>query len=99
MAESRLSESHASTFCTLIDKAATLAAERNDNLHALWTTACAGQPKRFRPFFNRKANALDWRSRVVTIKELRRVEGEMKELLDALERARNAWSIAAISEL
>ena len=91
LATYRLPEPQAATFCGLIDEALKLAIERNDNLHALWTTDDAGRPERYRPFFNRETKALDWRSRPVTIEELHRHEGAMNWLFNTLVQTTKAW--------
>ena len=41
-AKTKLPEPHLTIFCDLIDTAISVAPERNDNLHAMWTTHDAG---------------------------------------------------------
>jgi hypothetical protein len=90
LASKKLPEPHLSTFLNLIDKALSLAPDRNDNLHALWTTDGKGNPVRYRPFFN-KATGLQWRSRPVTIAELNSHASTLLAIYHDVHTARKAW--------
>ena len=90
LAAKGLPEGPLSTFLALIDEVINLAPNRNDNLHALWTTDEKGNSIRYRPFLN-KANGLQWRSRPVTVAELKSNASTLLVLHRAIHRARKAW--------
>jgi hypothetical protein len=98
LAAAKLTEPHRSTFSDLVDKALSLATERNDNLHALWTADGKGKPVRVRPFRDKANKTLDWRSRPATIAEMNSHENSLVQLFRALYAARNAWPPLARTE-
>jgi len=90
LAAQGLSEAHALTFIALIERATTLAEERNDNLHALWT-GIEQKSFRYRPFWNRETKELEWRNDNVAPADLDRLTEALRALGDRLREARAQW--------
>ena len=89
-ADEKLPSEQAETYGKLLDCALALAEQRNDHVHALWTTE-DGQPKRYRLYYDTNKKALGSRNRVVTPEELDRTAAEMQSLVDEIQQMRKTW--------
>jgi hypothetical protein len=88
-AQSKLEANKAGAASKLFDEAETLGNERNDCVHAFWTTNKDGVPLRIRP---KKSDPIDWsRTRTVTLDELRHTYEKIKQLCRALDKERLTW--------
>jgi hypothetical protein len=90
-ANKKLDDPQLSTFHKLMDAALKLAPDRNDTLHAMWTTDGQGEAVRYRPYLGRKQRNLKWRSRPVPLAELHRLEAELLQLWKDIRAQKKAW--------
>lgn len=89
----KLSQTQASAFFELIERAEALAEFRNDSVHALWTTDPNGQPLRIRPKWAKTTKSVDWsRSHVVLLSEVQSNREQIERLYQALEVERKTWA-------
>lgn len=94
-AAKKLSQTQAQYFSELIDRAAVLAAFRNDNVHAAWTTD-NGMPLRIRPKWDRDTRSVDWSgNRAVPVSELQMLRKKIEALYQEIEAQRQTWQICA----
>jgi hypothetical protein len=90
LADKKLPSPRHEKFIRLIDEALKLAPQRNNNLHALWTTE-SGKPFRYCAHWNKTNKALEWRSAPVTITELKAHATTLLKLYASIHAARKAW--------
>lgn len=96
-ANQKLNHQQQANFCPLIDKIKVLADQRNDTVHALWTTTDSREPFRIRPELKRKKSpqSVSWsKSKVVSLNELRQVRHQLEEAYASLQCQRKAWKLA-----
>lgn len=92
-AASKLRASPQASFDQIIDRVKDLANDRNDTVHALWTTDTSGHPHRIRPSLNKATKSVDWdQSRIVDVAELRQKRLEMERALPDVETERRSWT-------
>jgi hypothetical protein len=94
-AKSKLNGDQQKNFCAVIDTIRLLADERNDAVHALWTTTESREPLRVRPQLKGKkgSRSVDWsRTEVVSLGELRRVRRQLEDAHASLQDRRNTWT-------
>jgi hypothetical protein len=92
LAIKHLTHDAANQFCQVIDYVRKLANERNDAVHALWTTDDKGKPLRIRPQWNKSTKTVDWENRVVELAELQTLRQQMEEIYSKLDSERKRWS-------
>jgi hypothetical protein len=81
-------------FRTLIDKIRALANQRNDTVHALWTTTDSREPLRVRPQLKGKkgAKSVDWsKTKVVSLDELGEIRRQLEDAYASLQCQRKTW--------
>ncbi|SDR63015.1 hypothetical protein [Paraburkholderia tuberum] len=83
----------AGSFCSLVDEASLLSAERDHCVHACWTVEASGQAVRIRPKRKKSGRGpIDWsESRVVTVGELNGIRRQAERIFVELDRVRKAW--------
>lgn len=95
-AKKKLNGQQQTNFCTLIDKIKTLACQRNDTVHALWTTTDSREPLRVRPELKKGkkgSKSVGWsKTKVVSLDELRRVRRQLEDAYASLQCQRKTWT-------
>lgn len=84
------------TFKAFLDRAGNLSDDRNDMLHALWTSDANGDAFRYRVQLDRGAGTIDWaKSRVVKVEEIEKLTAEVVVLRDQIHAWRQARGYGA----
>ena len=81
-------------FCSLIDSIKELADQRNDTVHALWTTTDSRKLLRVRPELKGKkgSESVDWsKTKVVSLDELRKLRRQLEDAHVSLQCQRKTW--------
>ena len=84
-------------FCSLIDSIKELADQRNDTVHALWTTTDSRKLLRVRPELKGKkgSESVDWsKTKVVSLDELRKLRRQLEDAHVSLLSAMSAEDVA-----
>jgi len=93
-AKQTLNNQQRANFCPLIDRIKALAEQRNDTVHALWTTTDSREPLRVRPQKKGKKNSksVDWsKTKIVSLYELREVRRQLEDAYASLQCQRKTW--------
>jgi hypothetical protein len=89
LADDKLPEPHRSKFIGHVELAKMLARERNDHVHAAWTSGPMGHAMRIRPWWDKKAELVDWeRSSGVSISDLDALAAKARVLQRAINATR-----------
>lgn len=76
----------------LIAEIKRIGGQRNDMVHALWTTNDDREPLRIRPQLRKGCQTVDWsKSKPVPISELRQLRRQLEEAHAALQCQRKTW--------
>jgi hypothetical protein len=93
-AKQKLDCQQQANFCPLINKLKAIVVQRNDTVHALWTTTDSGELLRVRPELKGKkgSQSVDWpKKKIVSLDELREVRRELEGAYASLQCHRNTW--------
>ena len=83
-------------FKTLMARAKEIGDQRNDMVHALWTTDGMTNPKRYRPKWDKSTKRVSWaRSRVVTAAEVEMLKMKVATLFHDLDDDRKGRGFGA----
>ena len=94
LARSKLSTKQQKEFCALIETIKALAKQRNDVVHALWTTTTSREPRRVRPQLKGKkgSETVDWsKTEVVSLTKLLKVRRQLEDAYASLQGQREMW--------
>ncbi len=94
LAKKKLNDSDKEQFLKLVLEIEQLAKERNDTIHALWTTTDAREPLRIRPELTRpkRSRRVDWsKTKTVPLNTLRKVRRRLEDAYSQLQCQRKSW--------
>jgi hypothetical protein len=94
LAKSKLNGDEQKNFCALAHRIRSLADQRHDMVHALWTTTGLREPLRVRPQLTEKKDprSVDWsKTKVVTLNELRVLRRHLEDAYVSLQDQRKTW--------
>jgi hypothetical protein len=89
LATKKLPEPHQGAFIRQVGRAERLAKERNDHIHALWTSRPRGTALRIRPRLDTRTKTVLWdRSGLVRISDLNKLAARAHNLQRAINKTR-----------
>lgn len=95
LAKQKLNDSHKGPFLKLVQEIKCLADERNDTVHALWTTTNGREPLRVRPELTggKGSKKVDWsKTKTVPLNMLREVRRQLEDAYSQLQCQRKSWN-------